>query len=88
MTTIITAIDSRYYAILLREKKKNHKKKTVNHYKEELEKEKFWQSGDRNISCICESLLKSHFLFVHHHLAQCEGLPSVLTLCVRPGETV
>lgn len=44
MTTIITAIDSRYYAILLREKKKESQKEKCYHYKEELEKEKFWQS--------------------------------------------
>lgn len=53
-----------------------------------IRKNKFWQSGDQNISCICELLFESPFLFVHHYLIKFGGLPEALTLCMRSGEAV
>lgn len=80
VTTIITVIDSRYYAILLRKKKESQKEKGY-HYKEELEKEKFWQSVWRSKHFMHLWVAAGESLFICSHLAQCGGLPSVLTVC-------
>lgn len=86
VTAVVTAADSRYYAIPL---KKESQKEKCYHYEEEVEKRTSGSlSADQNISCICELLLEGHLLFVHHHLAKHGGLPSALTLRMRPGEAV